>query len=239
MAFVQKRIQDQASGFGADLRELRELRGYSREALSKISGIHQVMIAALEDERCEDLTDPTYVERHIRRLVRVLEGRTDSVLHKYQELLQARQLTHAPAPTLRPNVRKRDLFVSSRLFVFLGFLAVVSAVGLYVLLQARQISSAPLLMVVSPLEGQTTSSSHVTIVGSTDPGATVLVNGQMAIVDSNGKFQTVIDVASGVSTIQIEARRRYSQPTTIERHLFFQRITSSSSTQTATSSDQE
>lgn len=223
MSFVQKHIHSQIGGFGTDLRELRELRGYSRETLSHISGIHIVQIAALEDERLEDIADAVYAERHVRTLVRALEGRPEFFLGKYRELLVARKLAHPPENALRKNVRTRDFFVTSRLFVFFGFCAVIFAISAYVFFQVREISSAPVLTVSMPLEGEQTESSHVRVVGTTDPSATVSVNGQKAIVESSGEFVLSIDVPTGVSTLRVESRRRYSKPTVIERHVMFTR----------------
>jgi len=230
MSFVQKRIQDSPGGFGADLRELRQLRGYSLDTLSRLSGIHPSIITALEEERVEDITDPVYAERHVRTLARVLEGRAEFFLHKYRELLTMRDLSHAPDRTLHTNIRKRDLFVVSRLFVFLGFFVLVAAVAAYVGTQAFEISKAPALSVTLPAEGEQTDSSHIRVVGTTDPLATVNVNGQNAIVGPDGGFSVVIDVPSGVSTIRVEARRRYSRSTTIERHLMFLRPEAATST---------
>lgn len=231
MSFVQKHIQRQISGFGTDLRELRELRGYSRETLSRISGIHPVQIAALEEENIEEIADPVYAERHVRTLVRALEGRPEFFLGKYRDLLTARKLLHAPETSLRHKVRSRDFFVTSRLFVFFGFCLAVAAIGTYVVLQAREISSPPMLAVSSPREGEKTDTPHLRVVGTTDPAATVSVNGQKVIVESSGEFTFSIDVPAGVSTLRVESRRRYSNPTVIERHVMFERLVNVTSTQ--------
>jgi hypothetical protein len=115
----------------------------------------------------------------------------------------------------------------SRLIVFLGFAFLASTIGAYVFYTAMEITKAPLLIVVSPIEGAKVYSPHVSIQGNTDAQAEILVNGQSAIVNADGSFLSVIDVPSGVSTIRIEARRRYSNATTIERHLMFEKITTS------------
>ncbi len=221
MSFVQKRIAQGPSSFGSDLRELRELRGYSREVLGRFSGIHPALIAAFEDERLEDISDPVYAERHIQTLIRALEGRVDYFLSKYRELLNVRQLAREPERSLRHKLRRRDFFVASRLFVFLGFSVLVLAVGTYVVLQAWDISTPPPLEVHLPVEGQRVTSPHVTVTGVTAISARVLINGRQSFVEPSGTFTSVVDVPVGVSMVRVEARRRYSRTTVIERHLMY------------------
>jgi transcriptional regulator with XRE-family HTH domain len=223
MGFVQKRIQHQIGGFGADLKELRELRGYSLERLSKISGMHVTLISAFEEERLQDIADPVYAERHIRTLAKILEGREEFYLQKYRKLLEHRLLAKAPERALRPRIRRSDLFVTSRLVMFCGFVIVVIAIGAYVAYAAREIVKAPILRVTAPIEGAIAIESSVAVQGETDPQASVIINGQKIIVDDAGTFFASINIPSGVSTIRIEARRRYGKTTVIERHVMFER----------------
>lgn len=223
MPFIKKRVKPEGQGFGDDLRELRELRGYTQKELGRLSGIHPTVIAALEEERLGDIADPAYAERHIRTLARVLEGRADFFLSKYRQLLLEWGVSDQSAVLLRERVRRRDFFVTSRLFVFLGFFAMVAAVAAYVIWQAALVSSAPELTLTAPVEGQRVASSRIEVRGQTDPSASVTVNGGKAIVDRDGSFAGLLDIPRGFSTLRVEARRRYSGSTVIERHVYYER----------------
>lgn len=222
MPFVRKQVSADATGFGADVREMRELRGYTQRSLGKISGIHPSIIAALEEERIEDLSDPVYAERHIRTLADILETRPDFFLQKYRALLDARGFGFGTSPVLPMTVRRRDLFVTSRVFVALGFFLFVALLVGYVVWQTLLVSHAPDLTVDAPTEGQVVMSPHVDVAGRTDPTASVVVNGKQAIVDQSGVFRISIDVSQGVSTIHVESRRRYSRPNAVDRHVIFE-----------------
>jgi transcriptional regulator with XRE-family HTH domain len=232
MVFMQKKVHAAPGSFGETIRELRELRGYTLEHLSRVTGIHASVLRAFEDERLEDLADPFYAERHLRTIVRALDGRESYVFEKYHALLTSRGYTK-PTPALaRKLVRKRDLFVTSHAVGFVGFLLFVCIIGGYVVWQATLIASKPPLAVSTPYDGEELDGPHVQIVGVTDPLALVDVNGEQAVVDSSGTFHAALDVPRGLTTLLIQARRRYGSATLIERHVNYNGVPTASTTTT-------
>ena len=223
MPFIRKNLQRESHGFGPDLRELRQLRGYTREALSRLCGIHPVVIAALEEERLQDLTDPEYAERHVRALAASLDGSADFFIGKYRELLASCGLTGAAKKAPSRRINRWDLMVSSRILVFAAFLALILGIGGYVIWQAKQMVSRPQLVVDAPSEGMQVAKSRVAVRGHTDPSSKLTVNSEPVIVGQDGNFSTEIDVPQGLSSIIVEASRRYSPPVTVERHVLFER----------------
>lgn len=221
MAFLRKRVGTEAGSFGEALHELRQLRGFTMEDLGRRTGIHPRILETLEAERLEDLADPVYASRHVSVLSDVLEGRSRYLVEAYRALLerQGKAGTHTIFP--RPKIRMRDLFVSSRAIGFAGFILFVLLVIGYVVWQATVVSSVPRLSVVSPVEGATVDLPRIGISGTTDPEALVTVNGETAFVDGDGVFQTRVDLPRGLSTIHVEARRRYGSTVTIERHVTY------------------
>lgn len=223
MPFIRKKIHQGETGFGDDLAELRELRGYTRESLARLTGIHPTVIAALEENRLRDLTDPAYAERHVRVLASQLEGSVDFFVDKYQELMLKQGFSVEPREMLRPRVRKRDLLVSSKLSIVLVSIVLVTLIGSYLVHQARQMSELPRLEIVLPAEGQRLEVARVEVKGTTDTAANVTVNSEQVLVGGDGSFSANVNVPQGLSTIVIQARRRYSAPVTVERHVVFER----------------
>jgi hypothetical protein len=66
-------------------------------------------------------------------------------------------------------------------------------------------TAAPSLEIVEPLEGFRTQEKTVVVVGITEPGATVTVNGVRVTVDAFGKFSTSVTVEQGKNTITVKA----------------------------------
>ncbi len=223
MPFIKKKLTNAKLGFGADLQELRELRGFSREALARLTGIHALTIAALEQERLEDLTDPAYAERHVAMLVKTLEGSTNFYLEKYRSLLQGRGIHGDHRAELHPRVSSMDFLVTSRLVILAGFILLILLIGGYVAWQAKQMTSLPVLTVESPAEGMHLDRPSIQVTGRTDNTAKLTINGTPVIVADDGSFSIEVDVPPGLSVIDVRANRRYSAPVIIERHVFLER----------------
>ncbi len=227
MAFFQKRVTEQPQGFGEQLFALRELRHVSREELARRSGIHALMIQAFEEERMDELKDPGYAMRHIERLVRELDGRVPYFLQLYRQALEKSGVNTSRAALLHPRVRRRDLFVGSRLVVVAGFLLLLVLVGGYVAWHVHTVTSPPVLMVKDPPEGLRVEEPKIFISGVTEPQAFVKVNDREVIVDSIGQFGLELEIPTGFSTVRFEARRRNGVPVFLERHVTYERVTSS------------
>lgn len=222
MSFLQKQLGG-AGGFGRDLRELRELRGFTLDDLAALTKIHTSVISALEEEKIEDLNDPLYAERHVRALVTVLDGRPGYFLKKYRDLLERRKAVTPEARKVRPTVRWRDLFVPSKLVAVSGFLLLLGLAAAYLIWQGRVLQEPPKLAVFSPVEGQPLDAPRVEVRGETDKGAKVIVNGRTAVVERDGKFFLTFDVPRGLTTITVEARRRYGSSATVTRRVTYER----------------
>jgi hypothetical protein len=61
------------------------------------------------------------------------------------------------------------------------------------------------LKVTSPIDGATLVSALVTVSGQTAPGATVFVDDQSTIADTNGNFSLPVDLNSGSNAIDVVA----------------------------------
>ncbi|MGQ9582718.1 MAG: right-handed parallel beta-helix repeat-containing protein [Thermoplasmatota archaeon] len=65
--------------------------------------------------------------------------------------------------------------------------------------------TAPALELVEPLDGFRTNDRSVVVVGLTEPGARVTVNGIDAVVDASGRFSVELTLTRGRNTITAEA----------------------------------
>lgn len=229
MSFLHKRVNAVPGRFGEALRELRVQRGYSQQEVSIVSGIHISVIQALEEERLQDLIDPVYAERHVRTLVALLDGQETYFVERYHACIAASGVRPEMKSVLPPRVRRRELFVTSRLVALSGVLILLFSIAGYVIWQIQLMSSVPVLAVTAPMDGVQVAQSRIEVRGMTDSGAIVDINGQQAVVDAVGVFHLSVDVPSGLSTLRIAARRRYGSAAIVERHVVFHRESSSTS----------
>lgn len=221
MPFVQMNLG--GGGFGPAIRQLRELRGYTREQLSDRTKIHTSIIAALEEERLSDVSDPAYAERHVRAIVSALDARPAYYLAKYRALLAKENGSRQRATIGIGRIRRRDLYVTSRMAAFAGFLVLAALASAYLVWQARMLQEPPLLRIASPAQGERITVPHLDVRGDTAPGASVTVNGRPAVVSPDGAFSLSFDVPRGLTTLTITARRRYGSSVTETRSVTYER----------------
>jgi hypothetical protein len=80
----------------------------------------------------------------------------------------------------------------------------------YIGIQIYKFQSPPTLTISSPSDGTTTTTSDITVNGTTQPGAVVEVNGTLITVDDKGDFQKDIQLNEGINIITVEARKNSS-----------------------------
>ncbi|MFA6161505.1 MAG: helix-turn-helix domain-containing protein [Patescibacteria group bacterium] len=221
MAFIRKQI-DVDRSFGDDLKELRELRGWSHEHLAKATGIPASTIRFLELEDFDSFRDPVYAERHVRVIVKTLEGRVGFFVHKFHAALEQKGFSVERKPlSFFERVKHSALFVPSKYFLLLLPLPFVILLGWYVWRQAAYLSTPPILQVTSPTDHMEISEPTVLVSGITDPTASVTVNGQAAVVESSGVFDVTLSVPRGMSKLDIVAERRYGKNAQATRYITY------------------
>lgn len=102
----------------------------------------------------------------------------------------------------------------------LGALVILIVLLGYVGFNIQRLMAAPALMLAAPAQGLTTSSPTLEVRGKTVTGAEVRINGSLLPPSQSGEFSHKLTLAKGVQTITVEARKRYSKPTMIERQVF-------------------
>lgn len=221
MGFVRKQIGTDRD-FGADLKELRELRGWSLDQLAGATGIPKSTIQALEEDRLDIFRDPVYAERHVKALVQALDGRVGFFLHKYRMVLEEQGFASDEKPmTFIARIKRSALFVPSKYFLLLIPLPLALVLGWYVWHQAVGLSAAPRLEISAPSEHATIDEPTIAVTGMTDPTASVTVNGLQAIVESDGVFSVTLNVPRGMTKLTITAKRRYGNMAQVTRYVTY------------------
>lgn len=81
----------------------------------------------------------------------------------------------------------------------------------YLVYQYRILTGAPPLSITRPSDQFKTSETSVEITGSTDPGATLSVNGQLVALDKGGTFSFRVPLDFEVNKISIVAASKYGK----------------------------
>lgn len=113
--------------FGKYLSQQRELRGMSRDDISRATKIPPSLVAALEEGQVERLPARIFVLNYIRAYAHVIGMAPEDAVLRYEEVDKA---TPAPTPAALEKERRR------RAWMGLAMMLVVLAIGLYAFLVA-------------------------------------------------------------------------------------------------------
>ncbi len=113
--------------FGKYLTQQRELRGMSREDISRATKIPPSLIVALEEGQVERLPSRIFVVNYVRAYAHVIGLAPDEAVLRYEEVDKA---TPAPSPAVLEQERRK------RAWVGLTVMLLVAALGVYAFLVA-------------------------------------------------------------------------------------------------------
>lgn len=203
---------------GEKLYEERIRRGLTLEEISKATKIKPSFLLAIEKGEYKKLPSGTYAHGFVRNYARFL-GLPE---HETLALFNREYDEEKFVKVLPEGLTKGDDFPLSKFkltqalkvlpLIFIALLA-------YIVFQYRSAIFNPSLSVSFPKENSVISSSAVTVIGKTDPNATVFVNSETAFLAKDGNFKKTINVFSGKTKITIKSVNSFKRTTILERHI--------------------
>ena len=89
----------------------------------------------------------------------------------------------------------------------------------FILYQFRSNFFNPQVYIISPKDGAIVNSTRLTVLGKTDPNATVTVNSFLVSLNNDGEFRKVINVFPGKSTITIKVITKFGRQTIVKKEV--------------------
>lgn len=213
-----RKIDHAKATFGQKLKALRHDRGLNVEQVAEATRIHPRIILALEADDFGHLPEPIYTRNFLRNYVRYLGGDENYFLQCFED---ARGTCDLVDPMLLPRekVRRARFLVTPRIFKFAALGVVGCLILGYLGFEVRRILIPPMIEIVSPTDGLTTDSAMVTVKGKVFEQAEVLVNGEKILLNKDGTFSADVDLDRGLNLITVEAKKRYSQKSSVFRRV--------------------
>lgn len=204
-------------GLGELLSRTRQESGRTREEVAAQAGVSTQFATDVEAGRFRDAPQDVYTDRGIRRYAAELgveeaasETRparnrgTPSGAASFSRPLQNR---HKLAPLVTSSIARR------------GIIGVVAAiVVIYVGYQVITSLSQPPLEVAFPRENQVIYTNQIELVGVTEPGNNVAVDGQPVPVAEDGNFRHVLTLPEGRHSLNIRAENDLGRTSRLTRH---------------------
>jgi cytoskeletal protein RodZ len=197
---------------GEKLQTARLEKGLTLKDVAKATKIKVEYLEHIEEGEYDKLPSVSYAYGFVRNYASFL-----GIAEKEIMPLFKREFDEEKAYRVLPRgFEKREEFPVAKFRVKQTFAVLIIAFVLfmgYILFQYRYAFIDPPLTIVSPKNTFTISSSQVTIVGKTDPSATVYVGMALVSVDQDGTFKKTISVFPGETIVQIKVVNKFSRET--------------------------
>ncbi|MBI4062427.1 helix-turn-helix domain-containing protein [Candidatus Gottesmanbacteria bacterium] len=207
---------------GSIFRQAREKKRLTLDDVERATKIRKKFLSDIEQDDYTNLPSPAYAKGFVKNYSDFLGLDGTNVLAYFRRqtkeaskssLLPKRvDAALAPAPLRMTPGRFLGLLVGALVIMFIGYLG----------LQYRTIQLPPALSIKSPKENVIANDERIEVLGTTDPDATVTINGVSVLVRSDGKFFDQVELDTGVNKITVIATSRFGKSRTIVREIGYQ-----------------
>jgi len=207
---------------GQILTEARVSKRYSLEQVETATKIRRNFLEAIEGDAYHVLPSVSYAKGFVKNYAGYLGLDTATVMAFFR-----RQTIDIPRSSLLPKGMAEPLnkpFFRLTPGRFLGIVTGILAVLFlsYFGFQYFRLNSAPKLTIEEPGNEIVAAERRIRVLGTTDPDATVTINGVSQLVRSDGKFFDQVALETGINAITIVATSRFGKSTTVVRNVGLQ-----------------
>lgn len=209
MVFTAKPVEG-LSSFGERIKKARLNAGLTQEKVSQTLSVPLKYLENLENGELEKLPSPVYIKGFLRKYAKILEINTEALINEYEgELRITRHLNLSPQslPALK---YQRFIVTPKTLSLFFGLIILFLVIG-YLFYQLHFLVSPPKLEVFEPVDDFITSNVLIKIIGQTEPGSRLTINGESSYLNTEGRFEQEIILSQGLNNIKIEATNRFGK----------------------------
>ena len=213
-----KKTLPQKEGLGEKLAKKRISLGLDPKDIEKAIRIRATHIEAIENGRYGSLPPDVYVRGFVRNYANYLKLDENKVMKLYERergLIENVRKAKAGAPIVKP-LDAPKIVITPKTITITGVVMGALAILLYIGWQVLILTAPPKLTVVNPKDNVNIDGNSVSVEGSTDTGATLLINGVEVGIDQDGSFKESISLQSGVNIITVRAQNKLGKYTEVK-----------------------
>lgn len=206
---------------GSILKDARLAKNLSYDQIEAATKIRAKFLEAIEEDDYTTLPSIAYAKGFVKNYGEFLGIPAGTILAFFRRQNKDISRSSILPKGLAPMNRTWFQLTPGRFLVFLliGFVVVFLS---YLGLQYRQIQNPPVLALSAPTEQATVRTKKIEVLGSTDPDATVTINGFSVFVRSDGTFFGQVSLEPGNNVITVITTSRFGKSTTVTRSVTYQ-----------------
>jgi cytoskeletal protein RodZ len=198
---------------GEYLLEVRNQFGFTLEEVSQKTGIYEKFIHYIETGKYHLLPPGVYVLGFLKKLAQIYNVSPEALQEQYRK--ERGIVEHQASEKLEGQKTwkawSQKISITPKLLTVSGSLLVGVIAFLYIVFQVFAINKTPALAISEPKNDSVIKGTSINVVGTTETGTTVSINGQNVFVDQSGNFHTTIGVAPGQKELKIEAANKFGK----------------------------
>lgn len=202
---------------GQALRHQRNKLNITLAEAERATKIRAETLAALESDDFTKLPSSTYIKGFIRNYGEYLGLESATLLALFRRQYdEGKTPKNKILPDLKPQNSPKVILTPKRLFIIGISVLVLGFLG-YLFAQYQSFAAAPALQVDSPNDNLQVNNGTVSVVGRTDPDATLSINGQQVDLTASGAFSVSVTLPDGTTDLAIAATNKLGRVTTVKR----------------------
>lgn len=209
--FETKKISSET--LGEYLSIVRSQLDLTLEEVAQKTGVYEKFISYIETGKYNLLPPGVYVLGFLKKLAGVYNISCEDLINQYKKERGIVDFINKEKKKEENSWKGwvRRLTITPKLITLMTGLAIVLLVIVYVAYQVIMINRTPSLVISEPKNDAVIEGSSINIVGKTDTGMSVSINGQNIFVEPDGSFRTTIGVASGQKELQIQSENKFGK----------------------------
>ena len=201
---------------GEKLRRARHDRRLEIEPIARKLKIRAEYLMAMEDERFDKLPSGLYGKNFLKRYAAFLGLKPKELLSDLGDVSFGEENIN---PFSQKVLTKEKLLIWPRIIKNILISGAILICFLYLIFYFKNIITAPELIIIQPDKNIMTTANSIVISGRTEPGAEVMINGEIVLNNNQGVFSQTVNLKKGLNSITVSAKKKYSREQAITRQI--------------------
>jgi len=202
MDFIRRNIKTNKT-LGEILKSVRQKKKLTLEQVEEETKVRVKYLQALEEGHYELLPSSVYAVGFLVKYTDYLGLNKDNLIKKFSTE-RGKSYNHAKIMVER-RMHEPLFSITPRFIVIVGVAIVLLGLIGYIFYNVHQFTSPPNLEISSPTADQVIKEDKLSIVGKTDSGATLMINGQSVPIDDLGNFHQEVKLNAGLNPFEIRS----------------------------------
>ncbi|MDB4939769.1 MAG: family transcriptional regulator [Candidatus Doudnabacteria bacterium] len=195
------------------LKSARESFSYDLHHVAKITNISPKFLECLEAGYYHRLPADVYVYGFLRKLAELYRTDSELLIFQYKKERGIHEQLNKKIPEYKSYTDSK-FEITPKTITFSLLAAFVIFILGYLFYQVHAINLPPHISITDPKDGVRVTTSSVLVQGTTDIGASMVMNDQQIFVDSAGKFKTQVSISPGEKILTFIAKNNFGKETT-------------------------